>query len=127
MLTKILFTLGVVIGVLALFRWQRQRRLPDMPVKPSLPTAAGRQGRPVFRWFAIAVIGLSIAGAGLWLLHAWRAAGEIVTVRVFDAGSGAMTEYQAYRSDLDGRSFRTVDGRRVTLAETERMETRFPD
>lgn len=127
MLTKILFTLAVVIGVLALFRWQRQRSGLDTPARDSIRAAPRNGGRPVFRWFAIAVIGLSIAGVGLWLLHAWRAAGEIVTVRVFDAGSGAMTEYQAYRSDLDNRSFRTVDGRRVTLAETERMETRFPD
>jgi hypothetical protein len=127
MLTKILFTLAIVIGVLALFRWRRQQSLADNTAKVSIRTMPANRGRPVFRWFAIAVIGLSLGGVGLWLLHAWRAAGEIVTVQVFDAGSGAMTEYQAYRSDLDARSFRTVDGRRVTLAETDRMETRFPE
>lgn len=86
---------------------------------PGAPPAA----RPLFKWFAVAAVALTLAGVALWLLHAWRAAAEVVTVQVFDASSGAMTEYQAYRSDLEARSFRTVDGRRVTLAETERMET----
>ncbi len=126
MLSKILFTLAVVIGVLALFRWRRQRQLEMLPA--SVPTQPGVRSKtqPVLKWFALLVIALMIGGAALWLLHAWRAAGEIVTVQVFDAGSGSMAEYQAYRSDLETRSFRTVDGRRVTLAETERMETIGP-
>jgi hypothetical protein len=127
MLTKIAFTLAVVVGVLAWFRWRRQRQVAALPSSGPARVLPGTGGKLVFRWFAVAVISLSIAGLGLWVLDAWRARGEIVTVRVFDAGSGAMTEYQAYRSDLETRSFRTVDGRRVTLAETERMEARLPD
>ena len=123
MLTKILFTLAVVVGVLAWFRWRRQGRVLALPASPRPASKAST--RPVVKWLAIAVAGLSIAGAALWLVHAWRDAAEVITVQVFDARSGAMNEYQAYRSDLDleERSFRTGDGRRVTLAETERIET----
>lgn len=123
MLTKIAFTIAVVVGVLALFRWRRQRQLVAIPARNASAAPVTANRRPWLKWLAVTVLVLSVGGAGLWLLNAWRAAGEIVTVQVFDAGTGAMTEYRAYRSDLDGRSFRTVDGRRITLAETERMET----
>jgi hypothetical protein len=121
MVSKILFTLAVAIGVLALFRWRRQRELRVLPSPRYVATDSDL--RPLLKWLSIAVIVMTIGGASLWLLHAWRDAGEIVTVRVFDVGSGAVTEYEVYRSDLEVRSFRTVDGRRVVLAETDRMET----
>ena len=64
-----------------------------------------------------------VAGAAFYLYLDWRGASEIVQVRVIDAGTGKSSEYEVYRGEIEDRSFRTIDGRRVILAETERMET----
>jgi hypothetical protein len=119
MFTKILFTAAVIAGVIMLVRLRRRR-----PVGPASPSRAPDSGpRTVVRWLAVAVVAVLLAGTTLYLYLDWRAAHELVEVRVIDASSGRSNTYQAYRGDLDARSFLTVDGRRVTLAETERMET----
>ena len=43
-------------------------------------------------------------------------------MRVINANTGEGVTYQARREDVAGRSFRTLDGRRITLADVERME-----
>ena len=53
----------------------------------------------------------------------WRDSNEIIFIRVVDARSGHATEYRAQRGDIQDREFITTDGRRVVLAETERLET----
>jgi hypothetical protein len=40
-----------------------------------------------------------------------------------DASSGRAAEYRAQRGDIEDREFVTTDGRRVVLADTERLET----
>lgn len=121
MLTKVIFTIAVVLAVIF---FSRLRRRPRLGVTASHRTAAlpGDSHKWV-RWLASAVVVLMVAGAALYLYLDWRDASEIVQVRVIDAGSGKFYEYKVYRGELEERSFRTTDGRRVVLAETERMET----
>jgi hypothetical protein len=47
----------------------------------------------------------------------------VIFIRVVDTRSGRAVEYQAARGDIDDREFVTTDGRRIVLAETERLET----
>lgn len=114
MLTKLLFTLAVAVGIFLLVK------LRSRPVPPHTPppdeTAQG------FRWLALVAVGLIVIGSAIFIWKAWRDATEVLVLRVIDTQTGKVTEYQAYRSDLDGRTFRTLDGRRITLAETERLE-----
>ena len=63
-----------------------------------------------------------IAGTALYLFQGWVTAREAITVRVINANTGEGVAYQARREDVAGRSFRTLDGRRITLADVERME-----
>ncbi len=121
MLTKVLFTIAVVLTVMYFSRLRRRPGIAPPAVPQSLASSNG--SRAVVRWLAAAVVVLMIAGAALFLYLDWRAASEIVLVRVIDARSGKFIEYEVYRGEIDARSFRTVDGRRVVLAETERMET----
>lgn len=116
MLTKILFTLAVIAGVVMLVRL-RNRAVPGRATAPD-------ESEHGFRWLALVAVGLMIIGSAYFIWQTWRDASEVMVLRVVDTRSGQVTEYQAYRSDLDGRTFRTVDGRRITLAETERLETR---
>jgi len=117
MITKLLFTFAVIAGVILLVKFRR--RVPQQAQAPVQDETA--QG---FRWLALAAVGLMIIGSAFFIWQTWRDASEVLVLNVVDTRSGKITEYQAYRSDLDGRSFRTLDGRRITLAETERLEVR---
>ncbi len=114
MATKILFTLAVVAAVFWAVRF-RQRA----PAVPSPPKGEGRRRMRVAALVVAAVMGGGAAVAG-WL--GWRHAHEVMAVTVIEAGSGRVSHYRVYRNRLKGRSFETVDGRRVRLAETERLE-----
>lgn len=74
------------------------------------------------RLTAYMVVVLIVVAAALWLVREWRSAHEILRVRVINSATGSSSEYEAYRSDIENRRFRTVDGRRVDLAEVERLE-----
>jgi hypothetical protein len=72
----------------------------------------------------VAVLVLAIMGSGALLVGylRWRHDHQVLEVRVVDAGSGRITRYRVYRNRMGAHGFETVDGRRVRLAETERME-----
>lgn len=122
MLTKVLFTIAVVLAVVFFSRLRRRPGL-DAPTANPPDAASGASSYGLMRWLASAVVILMVAGAAFYLYLDWRGASEIVRVRVIDAGTGKSSEYEVYRGEIEDRSFRTVDGRRVILAETERMET----
>ncbi len=117
MFGKILVTAAVIAAVIMMVRVRRRGGAAG-PASPRAPAARG-----LFRWLAAGVVAVMLCASVLYLYLDWRAASEIVQVRVIDARSGQVSTYQAYRGDVEDRSFRAVDGRRVTLAETERMET----
>jgi hypothetical protein len=118
MVGKILFTAAVIAAVILMVRLRGRRT--------SAPVAVGSPAGPprvLIRWLATGVVAVMVAAAALFVYLDWRAAREIVQVRVVDARSGNVSTYQAYRGEIEERSFRALDGRRITLAETERMET----
>jgi hypothetical protein len=62
-----------------------------------------------------------VAGSLFWLYLDWQESRELVAVKVINANTGEVTSYRARRADVEGRHFTTLDGRRVTLADVERM------
>lgn len=63
---------------------------------------------------------LLVLGAGLYYLS-WQDARRPVTVILHD-GSGEPVIYEVRKRDLGDRAFTTLDGTRVTVADSERME-----
>lgn len=118
MFGKILLTLAVLLGAWMVIRARMARgRNPapaPAPGSPLLPPAA-------VRMVAYGLVAVMVAGSLMWLYLDWESGRGLVTVRVINANSGEETIYQAHREDVAGRHFTTVDGRRVTLAEVERM------
>ncbi len=114
MLTKLLFTLAVIGAVVWMVRLRRR------PV-PASPTADPARRR-LYRLLAVLVplTILAVTLAVVW--HDWRRDHQVLEVRVIDAGSGRVSRYLVPRNRLGERGFETVDGRRVRLADTERME-----
>ncbi len=120
LLGKILLTAVVIAIVLLVVRYRAQARLP-VPREPVTVTMSHRSPVPV-GWVASAVVIVMLAVVLYWLYSAWRDDHDVLYVRVVDAGTGHVTEYRAYRGDIDDREFVTTDGVRVRLAETERLE-----
>lgn len=117
MITKVLFTILIVAAVLtyARHRTAARRALP----------LVGPAERPAPRYWRFVPAGLvlvviMIGGLIFWLQ--WQEEHRLFTVRVTDTRSGEVRTYPVYRRDVHGRTFTTVDGRTVTLADVERME-----
>lgn len=121
MIGKVLFTLAVILVVALIWRTRnagpQQRQLPPRVVNPPNPR------RATWRVLAVVAGGLMILASVFLLYDYWRDNNEVIFIRVIDARSGHATEYRAARGDIDDREFFTVDGRRIVLAETERLET----
>jgi hypothetical protein len=65
---------------------------------------------------------LMLVATAVFLYTEWREAYQVVDVRVINSHTGAAQTYRAHLKDVQGRSFETLDGRIVTLADVERME-----
>jgi len=63
-----------------------------------------------------------LLATGMFLYAEWREAYQVVTVRVINSHTGVARSYRARLKDVQGRSFATLDGRMVTLADVESME-----
>ncbi len=116
MIGKLILTF-VVAYVAWLVVRQRMREADGEPAPRPLPVLPAG----AFRIGAYALLGLMLVGSGLWLFLDWRAAGALVELQVVNPYTGAVQRYQVRRGDIDGRSFRTPDGRRIRIAEMERM------
>jgi len=121
MITKILFTAAVVAIVYLAFRTRLRR-----PLAPSrgayFPGPQGRSAMSLPRIAAWALVVVMMLASAVFLYSEWREAYQVVNVRVINSNTGAARSYQARLKDIEGRSFQTVDGRVVTLAEVESME-----
>ncbi|MGB5201632.1 MAG: hypothetical protein WBN68_17620 [Sedimenticolaceae bacterium] len=121
MIGKVLFTLGVVLVVALIWRTRAPRRVIGGP--PSRVINMPPERRWPLKGIALGVVALMLITSAYLLYQHWRDSNEIIFIRVVDARSGHATEYRAQRGDIQDREFITTDGRRVVLAETERLET----
>ncbi len=121
MIGKVLFTLGVILVVALIWR----TRAPDRAIggPPSRVINLSSERRWPLKGIALGIVALMLITSAYLLYQHWRDSNQIIFIRVVDARSGHATEYRAQRGDIQDREFITTDGRRVVLAETERLET----
>ncbi len=118
MLTKVLFTLAVIIIVAVVFRYKGEKSAASAPRRTaSRPAQRGVQSRTVI----YALLGLILAISVLLFVLHWQDQHEIVNIEVTDGGGNTIS-YQAYKKSIEGRHFTTLDGRRVTLGDNDRVE-----
>jgi hypothetical protein len=118
MIGKILLTLSVIALAWLVVR-NRQRRMAMIAVQPpARPAASGGSWRLGVYLFLAAMVLVS----GVLIYQRWQDGDRVVTVRVVDTQSGRSVTYQARRKDVQERHFLTLDGREVSVAETERIE-----
>lgn len=126
MITKILFTMAVIILVGMIFKSQGQDRPGSKPAKKDTDQIAGTQKSLAPRTVAYMLVGLLIIVSGVVYYFNWSDSRQIVALRVISAG-GNLSEYQAYRKDIKGREFTSVDGVLIQLADSDRLEIMVKD
>lgn len=117
MITKIFFTMLVIIIVGMIFRTQNQAAQPAKKEPATAPDNASLAPKTV----AYMLVGLLIMVSGVVYYFSWSDANTLVRLRVTNAG-GVLSEYQAYRKDIKGREFTSIDGMQIQLADSDRLE-----
>ncbi len=119
MFGKLIITAAVILGAYLVIRARMKRDSGPGPTdeecSPPILSAAA------LRNLAYGLLALMLVGSTLYFFTGWSSSRELVRVQVINANTGTITDYQARRGDVKGRSFQTVDGRQVTLADVERM------
>ena len=118
MIWKLLLMAAVLLGaygvIRARIRADRVARGLEPPRQPLFPPGA-------MRLTALLLAAIMVVGSALYLLQGWLHDQETIQVQVINANTGAITLYQSHRGSVDGRRFRTLDGREIRLADVERM------
>ncbi|QKQ27917.1 antitermination protein NusG [Candidatus Reidiella endopervernicosa] len=118
MLIKILFTVLVVIVVLLFVKSRSSGRVAPR----AEPVTVEKAPPSDLRIAAYIFIGLMMSVTVGILLLEWYNGSREVVIRVIDTRSGDYVDYQARRDDVARGSFTTVDGRKVYIADVERIE-----
>lgn len=118
MITKLLFTLLIIIAALLFMRHKNSQGRRQQLEQQAQQT----EGRKTVMFVAIAFVSLTLAvSAGLYYSH-WKEAHRIFTVQIINSHTGNEQTYHVYQGDINGRRFRTIDGRLINLSDVERME-----
>lgn len=124
MLGKILLTIIVVLLGLVWIRKIREQERSEARRSPNAAPPADKAVAPLndFRFAAYLFLVLMI-GSGSYLYYVrWEDEHSLVTVILHRDGERSPVTYQVLKSELGNRAFTTIDGVRVTVASSERME-----
>jgi Ca2+/H+ antiporter len=119
-ITKILFTIVVVLVVAVVFRHkntQQSTTKRKTPTKTLIEEQTGVQPKTI----VYAILGLMIVVSFLVFTLHWQSQHQIINIQVSDS-TGNTTHYQAYKKSIKGRKFETLAGIQVTLGDSDRLE-----
>ena len=120
MIAKIFYTMLVIVIVGMIFRSQNQAKVDKQRSEQNKPETP-EQNSMAPKSVAYLLIGLLIVVSGVVYYFSWSDANQLITLRVINS-SGTLTEYQAYRKDIRGREFSSIDGVIIQLADSDRLE-----
>jgi len=116
LLTKILFTLAVILVVALVFRVKSTPAKSAATARPA-PSKGGVSAAMV----AYTLLGLVIAISALVFVLHWQDQHRVIDIQVTNS-QGEALKYQAYKKAIEGRRFTTIDGVSVDLADSDRIE-----
>ena len=119
MLTKILFTVAVIIIVLLVY----QVRARPSTAQARRAAATAKQNKSG-RWAIYFVAGILVVAASVVFFFKWQDDNTEITIRVVTGQENQISSYKALRKNIKdkGRTFTTLDGRLVTLGDSDRSE-----
>lgn len=124
MLGKLLLTITVVLLAIVWIRKLREQERREARRSSSATPPPEKEVAPLndFRFAAYLFLVLMI-GSGSYLYYVrWEDEHSLVTVILHRDGEQSPVTYQVFKSELGNRAFTTIDGVRVTVASSERME-----
>ncbi len=122
MITKILFTLTVIVGVILFFKTKRGNPAANR----TAVKVEESENQKMFRQGAYLFLVLMIISAVVMMSMNFFEKSSTVTVSVINTQTGKQITYKAERQDVKSRQFKTILGRTVFVAESERIEI-IPD
>lgn len=121
MLTKILLTALVIIACYVYIQYKRKAQANLAGAEQMLSESANKTPAS-FRWLAIGLLVASVLGAVGYTLYGWYDDQTLLNVRVINSQTGEVVNYQVQKGEMGPRSFITIHGQQVTIANSERME-----
>ena len=115
MLTKIFFTILVIIIVALVFRTK------TTPQKAKVVESEESDGSLSVRTVAYIIIAVLVIVSSTIFYFKYQSDNKIINIRVI-SDDGTSTVYQAQQKSIKGRQFETLDHRKVTLGESDRVE-----
>ncbi len=116
MISKILFTLAVIMVCM----WMLSSRAK--PELKEIPNPAVERRKKNMRNGAIAFMIIMAIAAGVMIYLEVDKRSAIVTVHVINTQSGAQKSYRVMKNDIHSDGFTTLDGLQVFVAGIERIE-----
>ena len=120
MITKILFTLTVIVGVILFFRTKRAR--PQQQNRSSQPKKEISENEKMFRQGAYLFMLFMVISALAVFFFEIGDDYTKVNVHVINTQTGQRLSYEAEQKDIKSNSFKTLEGRTVYIADIERIE-----
>ena len=115
MLTKILFTLVVMIVVALVFKTK------TAPKARVIEVSEPEEGSLSVKTVAYLIVGILVIISATIFVFKYQSDNRIINIRVI-AEDGTSTVYQARQKEIKGRQFLTLDNKKVTLGESDRIE-----
>ena len=128
MLGKILLTIGIILVAILFLRKHRQDerlRVQKLQEQKGNTLAGASDTKPPlsdYRFAAYLFVALMLGGGSYLYYLRWQDDTSLVTVILHSDGAASPVTYQVYKNQLEERAFTTIDGIRVTVASSERME-----
>jgi hypothetical protein len=122
MLGKFLVTVVVIYIAYLVVRGRYQGSGPQEHAGPRLSNGGETLlSRGAIKSAAYVVVAVMVFGTGFYLFQSWDRRHQVVEVQVVNPYNGDVQRYEARRGDIEGRTFRTLDGRLIRIAEMERL------
>ena len=122
---KILFIVLIILALLIYVRHQGRKQTAESTTRipltlSSKPLTKASHRLPQIAAYTTLVLFLAIGGLFYYL--DWKEDHRVMNVRVINTNTGETGSYLAYRFMIQDRSFVTLDGRTITVSNSERVE-----
>ena len=122
---KILFIVLIILAMLVYIRYQERKQTAESTTHTPLtlstkPLTKTSHRLPQITAYTTLVLFLAIGGLFYYL--DWKKDHRVMNIRVVNTNTGETGSYLAYRFMIQDRSFVTLDGRTITVSNSERIE-----
>lgn len=121
MLGKALLTLLVVLAAFLVVRHRNESETDSRP-RRAAPAEEGASSSSDLRFAAYLFLILMVGTGTFIYVQRWQDDHTVLTVNLYRSEQAAPVSFQVYKYQLESRSFTTLDGVRITVADNERME-----